>query len=62
KNLMESLTLPTDRVYEWFDKDGSGSKRRYFVKSDKPWSEQNVDEWVRKEIAAEVAEETKPKK
>ena len=30
---------------------------RYFVPSDKPWSEQNVHEWVAKEIAKEAAQE-----
>ena len=62
KNLPAGLQVPPDRAYEWLDKDGSGSKRRYFVPSDKPWSEKNVEEWAAEELREEVAKELEEEK
>ncbi len=59
KNLPEGLSLPKDRAYGALDRSGGTNDPNedllavYFVKSDQPWSEKNVDEWVAKELAEE---------
>ncbi len=50
-NLPADLNLPEDRAYRY---QGGG---KFFVKSDQPWSEKNVDEWVHQELAALAKEQ-----
>lgn len=53
------LTLPASRAYSYEDNVNNPNIKR-FIKSDAPWSEQLVDEWVEKEIA-EAEEENRRK-
>lgn len=57
-HLPRNLQLPTTRRYQ-VEVTKDGKRVRRFIKSDAPWSEQLVDEWVKKEIAEIEKQEAK---